>query len=128
MEAKSHGDIRGMDPYASAPENVIYSGQEEITKVPSERLLHQELFINPNLRLREEEFGAIVVSRKGKPTLINHDALKLISILRGENPFFLRDIEKRFGLKREQCLNLFSYFAEYGIIGANERSIFQERG
>ena len=82
MEAKSRGDIRGLDPYAGKPEDVIYFDQKKAIKPLSEGLLHLPLSINPNLKAREEEFGAIVALGKGMSVLINHDAFRLINILR----------------------------------------------
>ncbi|MCL5410382.1 MAG: radical SAM protein [Patescibacteria group bacterium] len=79
MEAKYLGDICGKDPYMTSKQEITPKSQS--FNQPSALSQNQRYFLQPDLRWRVEEFGAVIGTNASSPLLINDDGLKIIRSL-----------------------------------------------
>ena len=92
MEAKFAGDKKGMDPLATDSLDVSYSPETEIDHAPSD-FWEKRLIVTPNLRLRRENFGGIIVPQGRQPVFIDNTAYEIIDRLKTHRlPFLLREL------------------------------------
>lgn len=121
VEAKYRGDICGMDPLATGPEEVIsLPSFEEI--LPPRDFLERKLEISPYIQVREEEFGGIVARRGGLPLFLNKDAYEILRKLKAQiSSFSLREVMSELNLS-ENSLGFFHVLFSKRIIKERHES------
>ena len=108
VEAQYFGDISGMDPYASSPQDVIVpSSIKSFEFLVDERFFERRLKINPNLRMREENFGGIVTGGSSY-IFLNEDSYTLIKSLK-DSPSLVAELSQNYNVDREQALTFFTH-------------------
>lgn len=112
MEAKYKGNIKGRDSFMTSSEDVI-PGHE----AKRERTLDisSSFQINRPLRIREEEFGAMI-SVSGNALLVNNDAAVLLKELDRIGEFTASYINSKYGLEVGPVLDFLARLLESGII------------
>lgn len=112
MEAKFAGDRKGMDPLATDPLDVIYSPVTEFDHAPSD-FWEKRLIVNPNLRLRRENFGGIIAPQERQPVLVDGAAYEIIDRLKTASPpFSFKEIEHDFSLSQISSDFFFALFTK----------------
>lgn len=116
VEAQYFGNIAGMDPYASSPEDVLSLQKKEPIVIPK-TLFEERLMINPLLKMRTEDFGGIVEGRNKSYLFLNVDSYKLIKRLKErETPFSVAEISLDYDVKPEQVIEFFAYLYDNNIV------------
>lgn len=118
VEAQYFGDISGMDPYASSPEDVLVPPQRRSIAIPGEeKFFEKTLKINPHLRIRAENFGGIVNGEGGSYLFFNKDSYEIIKQLKKEGIFFSpAEISRAYGIEPKRTLNFFAHLYNNNIV------------
>jgi len=115
MEAKYYGDICGKDPYMTFPREV-----EDIPKksVVLSVLSEQPIAFLKNLRYREEEFGAILYSRKAKSRtiFITKDSYNLFNLIKNRSFFTMRGLSIETEYSINELQKLFGILYQKGFV------------
>lgn len=112
MEAKFAGDRKGMDPLATDSLDVSYSPETEFDHAPSD-FWEKRLIVNPNLRLRRENFGGIIAPQGRQPVFIDNTAYEIIDRLKNaSSPFSFKGIEHDFNLSQTSSDFFFALFTK----------------
>lgn len=117
MEAKYRGDIKGKDPLATGPLDVISLPSWKIIPVPPD-FLEKRIFVNPDLKARKEEFGGIIASKDSLPLFFNEDAYTIILKLKEQMlPFTFKEVIDNLALSQDSSDFFWALFT---------RGVFQE--
>jgi len=85
-DAKAMGDIAGMDPLATNP-NDVYPLIERPVSIKLDN--RQKIYFPKSVSYRKEEFGAIFYNHAtGTSVLLDHDASEIVSIMLGKEACF----------------------------------------
>ncbi len=110
MEAKFAGDRKGMDPLATDSLDVRHTPITDFDHAPSD-FWEKRLIVNPNLRLRREDFGGVIAPQGCQPVLIDSAAYEIIDRLKNaSSPFSFRGIEHDFNLSQTSSDFFFALF------------------
>lgn len=122
VEAQYMGDIAGMDPYASSPADVLVPPKRKpMISSAVEELAQQRLQLNPNVRMRPEDFGGIVYGRGGGYVFLNRDSYALLQHLQ-QTPFSIEEITQTYGVAPEEALHFFAQLYVQKSIVAYEKA------
>ena len=101
MEAKYQGNIKGKDPLATGPSDVISLPSWEIIPAHPD-FLEKRVSVNPDLKARKEEFGGIMASKNSLPLFLNEDAYAIILKLKERIlPFTFKEALGNLGLSQD---------------------------
>lgn len=118
MEAKFAGNRSGMDPLATDSLDARCSPVTEFDHAPSD-FWEKRLIVNPNLRLRRENFGGIIAPRGRQPVLIDNAAYEIIDRLKNASlPFSFKGIAHDFNLLPASSDFFFALFTKefFGVV------------
>lgn len=116
MEASYHGDIKGKDPFMSGPEDVKKDVKIKSTVDKTDKsILAMKLKINPQLRIRDESFGATVTVPSGT-LFLNKDAVLILRYLSTCDIFTVNLVTEKYDLKVEVVNQLLQSLLKSGMI------------
>ena len=90
-DAKYCGDIKGMDPMATDPEEVMQQ-PISVDRFDSAKFTKQKIRMTKNLRFREEEFGGVLMAYGKPPIFLNKDAFSVALSLQDLSSFFIEEV------------------------------------
>ncbi len=113
MEAKYFGDICGKDPHMTNPVDVILRSDND-TKI-DEISLHQKYLLKPNIRVRKEEFGAVVAAQGSETALINNDGFQILRKITSSS-FSVEEVVRIIDSKQKSLRRFFAYLLKCRLI------------
>lgn len=96
-DAKYCGDIKGMDPMATGPEEVTQQ-LTSVDRFDSSKFTKQKIKMTENLRFREEEFGGVLMAYGKPPIFLNKDAFGVVLSLRDLKSFSAEEVTADLGI------------------------------
>lgn len=113
MEAKFKGDIKGKDPNATTPEDVIFHRVSE-KKIAIDST--KKYFLSQNVRLRRESFGGIISIGKSGVFFLNKDGFELVKTLEKIPDFSLSGISKEMKTEESKMTSFLSFLLTNNVI------------
>ncbi|HNW96585.1 MAG TPA: radical SAM protein [Candidatus Paceibacterota bacterium] len=112
MEASYHGDIKGKDPFMSGPEDVKI--QPTVDK-NDKSILTMKLKVSPQLKIRDESFGATVTVPSGT-LFLNKDAVFILRYLLTCDIFTVNLVAEKYDLKVDVVNQLLQSLLKSGMV------------
>jgi len=118
MESKFYGDIAGKDPYMISSENVVNIPIKEKLSLIS---MDQPISFVKDLRLRQEDFGGMLYTKKTNSILLTKDSYSLVQSVKDKQSFTISDLTLTINHPINEMQKLFSILFKGGFIISVER-------